>query len=571
MARILELTPEFGEYLRDESRSCGQAETISFPRTTDEVREVLRELARRDEQAGTFTPVCVQGGRTGLAAGAVPAGGHVMNLSKMNDYLGMRACSDDRGCTCLFIRVQPGLVLSQLRSDLADKNVPCAGFSEESMQAWRTFQDGPAVFFPTDPTEVSATIGGMVACNASGARSYRYGAVRPHVTGLRVVLADGQTLSLARGQVKEQGGRLHLTTEQGHDIDVPVPGYAMPHVKNASGYYAAPGMDAVDLFVGSDGTLGVICEIELELLASPAVTWGVSCFFETEEQAVDFTCAAREHIACASALEFFDEAALAILAHQRTCSQAFAALPATPDTARCCVFVELVCQSEERAYEELWRLGELMGQVGADEGQTWVARTDIDRETQRFFRHAVPESVNMLIDERRKADPTITKLGSDMSVPDACLAQVMKMYRTTLAQEGLESAVWGHIGNNHLHVNVLPRDAADYARGKELFKRWAAEVTRMGGAVSAEHGVGKLKRDFLEVMYGDEALHAMARAKVALDARGVLGRGNLFGQDILDQEVARAHEAGGTSPSQGALDTDGMGAGEPAVGHERQA
>ena len=156
MARILELTPEFGEYLRDEARSCGQAGTISFPRTTDEVREVLRELARRDEQAGTFTPICVQGGRTGPAAGAVPAGGHVMNLSKMNGYLGMRACGDDRGSTRLFIRVQPGLVLSQLRSDLADKNVPCAGFSEESMRACRAFQDGPAVFFPTDPTEVSA-------------------------------------------------------------------------------------------------------------------------------------------------------------------------------------------------------------------------------------------------------------------------------------------------------------------------------------------------------------------------------------------------------------------------------
>ena len=540
---IQSLTPEFGEYLRDESRSCGHAETISFPHTTDEVREVVREIAAHDKQAGTRTPVCVQGGRTGLAAGAVPAGGHVMNLSKMNGYLGMRAADDGQGGMRFYVRVQPGLVLSQLRSDLADKNIPCTGFSDASMQAWHAFQDGPAVFFPTDPTEVSATIGGMVACNASGARSYRYGAVRPHVSALRIVLADGQTLSLARGQAKEQGGVLALTTEEGSRIDGPVPGYAMPHVKNASGYYAAPGMDAVDLFVGSDGTLGVICEIELELLASPTVTWGVSCFFETEAQAIDFTCSVREHITCASAVEFFDEAALAILAHQRTSSQAFATLPATPEAARCCVFVELVCQTEERAYEELWQLGELMEQVGASESQTWVARTEIDRETQRFFRHAVPESVNMLIDERRKTDPTITKLGSDMSVPDACLAQVMQMYRTTLAQEGLESAVWGHIGNNHLHVNVLPRDAADHARGKELFKRWAVQVTSMGGAVSAEHGVGKLKRDFLEVMYGSDALHAMARTKVALDPRGIFGRGNLFGEDVLDEEIAAARTA----------------------------
>lgn len=542
MTKIQQLTLEFGEYLKDESRSCGHADTISFPRTTDDVRQVLAELARLDEEGGTCTPVCVQGGRTGLAAGAVPASGHVMNLSKMNAYLGMRACDDGRGATRLFVRVQPGLVLSQLRSDLADKNIPCAGFDDASMAAWHAFQEGPEVFFPTDPTEVSATIGGMVACNASGARSLRYGAVRPHVIALRVVLADGQTLALTRGQAKEHDGVLSLTTEQGGHIEVPVPTYTMPSVKNASGYYAVPGMDAVDLFVGSDGTLGVICEIELELLAAPAVTWGVSCFFEQEQQAMDFTCAARGRITCASAMEFFDEAALAILAHQRTTSRAFATLPVTPEGARCCIFVELVCQSEDKAYEELWEIADLMGQVGADESRTWVARTDLDREAQRFFRHAVPESVNMLIDERRKTDPTITKLGSDMSVPDACLHEVVQMYRTTLAEAGLESAVWGHIGNNHLHVNVLPRDAADYARGKELFKSWAGEVTHMGGAVSAEHGVGKIKRDFLEIMYGTQAIHEMARAKVALDPRGILGQGNLFGPDVLDAEVA-AHAA----------------------------
>ena len=538
MTKIQQLTLEFGEYLKDESRSCGHADTISFPRTTDDVRQVLAELARLDEERGTCTPVCVQGGRTGLAAGAVPASGHVMNLSKMNAYLGMRACDDGRGATRLFVRVQPGLVLSQLRSDLADKNIPCAGFDDASMAAWRAFQEGPEVFFPTDPTEVSATIGGMVACNASGARSYRYGAVRPHVSALRVVLADGQTLALTRGQVKEHDGVLSLTTEQGGCIEVPVPAYTMPSVKNASGYYAAPGMDAVDLFVGSDGTLGVICEIELELLAAPAVTWGVSCFFEQEQQAMDFTCAARERITCASAMEFFDEAALAILAHQRTTSRAFATLPVTPEGARCCIFVELVCQSEDKAYEELWEIADLMEQVGADESRTWVARTDLDREAQRFFRHAVPESVNMLIDQRRRSDSSITKLGSDMSVPDDRLRDVIAMYRRTLAEGGFESATWGHIGNNHVHVNILPRSAEEYARGTELFARWAAEVSAMGGAVSAEHGVGKLKAHFLEEMYGADHIAESARMKAQIDPKGQLGRGNLFSEEVLDAALA---------------------------------
>lgn len=140
----------------------------------------------------------------------------------------------------------------------------------------------------------------------------------------------------------------------------------------------------------------------------------------------------------------------------------------------------------------------------------------------------------MLIDERRRTDPTITKLGSDMSVPDERLHDVVALYRRTLAEAGLQSAAWGHIGNNHLHVNVLPRDAADFAAGKKLFSSWAAEVTQMGGAVSAEHGVGKIKRDFLRTMYGPEHILQMARLKRQLDPKGQLGRGNLFDEAVLD-------------------------------------
>ena len=121
-----------------------------------------------------------------------------------------------------------------------------------------------------------------------------------------------------------------------------------------------------------------------------------------------------------------------------------------------------------------------------------------------------------------------------MSVPDERLHEVMDLYRTTLAEAGLDSAAWGHIGNNHLHVNVLPRNAQDYAAGKELFVRWARAVTDMGGAVSAEHGVGKLKRDFLTVMYGPEHIAQMAALKRQLDPYCQLGRGNLFDPNVCE-------------------------------------
>lgn len=548
MVDIKPFTSEFDEYRKDESRTVGTAESISFPRSEREVREVLAHLAPER------VPVTVQGGRTGLAAGAVPRGGHAMNLSKMNRCLGMRRGPATAGveasqagaggplahealpCDTYFLRVEPGVVLAQLRKDLEDKNVRTAGWDAESLAAWEAFcQDERTFFFPTDPTETSATIGGMATCNASGARSYRFGPMRPHVSTLRVALADGDLLDLRRGAVRARGRSLDLETEGGRRIHVDLPTYDMPRAKNASGYYAADGMDAVDLFVGSDGTLGVITEIELELAVQPPVIWGVSCFFDSEDQAVAFTVLTRANMPAAAAIEYFDHDALAILRRQKATSTAFASLPDIDPETGCCIYVELQCRDEAAALEGLYRLGALLEQAGGSERDTWVGRTDLDRESQRFFRHAVPESVNMLIDKRRKTDPSITKLGSDMAVPDEHLLDVVRLYRTTLRAEGLQTAVWGHIGNNHLHVNVLPRSAEEHRHGKELFTRWAQAVTEMGGAVSAEHGVGKLKRDFLATMYGEKHVREMARVKRQLDPQGILGRGNLFPEELLDE------------------------------------
>ena len=520
---IFPVSAGYEGYCRDESRATGEAETISFPTCEQEVRAIVKEMAK------TKTPVTVQGGRTGLAAGAVPHGGHVMNLSKMTSFLGLRKEKD-----AFYLRLSPGAVLSVLNKAVADKALPHEGWDAASLDALAQFEAGGAYFFPTDPTETSATIGGMVACGASGAKSYRYGSVRPHVSALRLVLADGDVLALKRGDVRADGRRLTLVTEGGRRFAADLPAYRMPAAKNASGYYAADDMDAVDLIIGSDGTLGVLTEVEVELLPLPAVIWGVSCFFAGEAQAAYFTEGVRARVP-AAAIEYFDAGALDILRVQKRTGTAFSELPDVPERYGCCVYVELHCGSEEVAMAQLLAVGEEMTAAGGDEADTWVARTDMDRERLKFFRHAVPESVNMLIDERKKKDPVITKLGADMSVPDAMLHRVICLYREGLAYEGLESAIWGHIGDNHLHVNVLPRDEADYHRGKALFVEWAAAVTRMGGAVSAEHGVGKLKRDFLTVMYGKEHVREMAALKAAFDPDFLFGRGNLFAGTLLKE------------------------------------
>ena len=170
--------------------------------------------------------------------------------------------------------------------------------------------------------------------------------------------------------------------------------------------------------MGSDGTLGVATEVELALAPMPPVVWGVNCFFDGEDRAVGFVGAVRGAVPGLGAVEYFDPAALDILRSQRHCDPAFSSLPEVPPAYACCVFVELQEPGRPEALEALAAVGRAMGEAGADPAATWVGTTDVDRERQRFFRHAVPESVNMLIDERRRTDPAITKLGSDMAVPD---------------------------------------------------------------------------------------------------------------------------------------------------------
>jgi len=526
---IQEMTEGYAEYLRDESRSLGQAQSISFPKSEEEVIAVVHALH------ASLIPITVQGGRTGLAAGAVPAGGHILNVSRMNAITGLRQDADGN----FYVRVQPGLALSSLRKMLESKKFVGARFDAASRQALRAFLQAPEQFFPTDPTETSATIGGMVACNASGARSYHYGPARPYIEALRMVLSDGQTLALKRGGAKAQGRCLTLQTEQGQALPVPLPAYVLPHTKNASGYFVQDDMEAIDLLIGSDGSLGGITEIELRLLPLPAVMWGVSCFLEREEQAIDLVISVREQIKGIASMEYFDVDALAVLRRQKQQSSAFAQLPEVAEQFAAVVYFELHCESEEEAAARLFAIGDLLLAVGANSENTWVARTAVDLDRLMFFRHAVPEAVNMLIDARKKEHPGLTKLGTDMSVPNQHLRVVMRMYREMLAARGLQSAVWGHIGDNHLHVNILPRDDEDYRQGKELYREWARCITDLGGAVSAEHGVGKLKADFLAIMYGEENVAAMAAVKAALDPLALFGAGNLFAPELVRQSVAK--------------------------------
>jgi D-lactate dehydrogenase (cytochrome) len=526
-ALIRAMTDEYVDFRRDESRSVGNAESIAFPQSTEEIAGLIASLK-------PDMPVTIQGARTGIAAGAVPQGGLVLSLTGLKKIIGLR---HDSASSWFFVTVQPGVLLETLNTQIYTCDFDASAWSQPSIDALALMHKSPRQYFPPDPTEATASIGGMVACNASGAHTFFYGATRPYVEALRIVLSTGELVSLRRGQVRTLDGRLTLATEAGRKLTLTIPPYKMPSVKNAAGLYAAADMDAIDLFIGSEGILGIIAEIELRLIPAPALRWGLTAFLPDEAGALQYVRLLRgekcEGVpACEpvkpAAIEFFNTQALNLLRSVKAAGGAFAWLPEMPPHFNTAVYIECHGENEDEVCEKISQASELLQACGGSEETTSLADNQKEMENLRKFRHALPEVINMRIDELRKKDPALTKLGTDMAVPDAMLEQVVALYNADLKSAQLESVIFGHIGNNHLHVNILPASQDQYRIGKQLYEQWAQKIIAWGGTISAEHGVGRLKKNLLLRMYGQEGIAQMKAVKLAFDPALRLNPGVMF-------------------------------------------
>ncbi len=483
-------------YLTDASNMLGgHAEKLFLPTSIDEISSILRVA----NDSGI--PVTFSGARTGTVGGAVPLGGYIVSLERLN-----KIKSIDKGTMTAV--VEPGVILADFT-----KAVEAEG-----------------LFYPPDPTEWSCQIGGTVATNASGARSFKYGATREFVTGLTIVLADGDVLKLKRGAVfSKDAGTIEIISEGGRSITARIPTYERPNVrKNVSGYFNQQPVDAIDLFIGSEGTLGAITEIKLRLLPKAKRFFSGVVFFPTQEDLLAFVDAVKTasfasrndpHAGAmdASLIEYFDDRALAFIREK---------FPETPQGMAGAIFFEQETKAEnEDALFEQWTA--LFEKHNADIDGSWFTTTDADREKMRGFRHALPVSVNERVVRNKQK-----KIGTDMAVPDENFAGFLKYQKEMLDASGIEYVIFGHIGDCHLHANLLPKTDEEATRSRHIYGRFVAQSIMLGGCVSAEHGIGKLKSKYLYVMMGERYLNEMAELKKAFDPKGILGRGNLFGLEF---------------------------------------
>jgi D-lactate dehydrogenase (cytochrome) len=521
---------EIQSYLSDSSyMQSGHADRVVFPETAEDVAEILR-AATRDR-----TPVTISGAGTGTVGGRVPLAGIVLATDKLNQIKSIAHNEDGGG------------------SAVAESGVRLADLQESV--------DSERLFYPPDPTERSCYLGGTVATNASGARTFKYGPTRNYVQRLKIALATGDIIDLCRGELRaDHSGQVKIQLSSGRFIEARLPTYQMPHTrKHASGYYVAREMDVLDLFIGSEGTLGVVVEIEVALLPKPEALLSGIVFFSAEDDLLAFVQAARSRSLAnrasqrsaaklsslmdkalevtdrqarqqssgegesvtnldARALEYFDNESLNFL------RQKYETVPA--EAVGAVFFEQETTAATDDSLMNEW-LG-LLEQHHALVDKSWFATSEPDQAKLREFRHALPVLMNEWFARHNQR-----KVSTDMSVPDAEFPRMLHFYQSVLQPSGLRYTIFGHIGDNHVHVNILPRNDDEAAKAREIYLQFLKRAAAMGGTLSAEHGIGKLKSDYLRLFYSEENLREMAALKRAFDPAGILGRGNIFSEDYL--------------------------------------
>lgn len=390
-------------------------------------------------------PVVPRGAGTGMSGGSVPVqGGVVLSLERMNHILEI----DEQDFIAV---VEPGVITGDLQREVESRGL----------------------FYPPDPASRQfCTLGGNVAECAGGLRAVKYGVTKDYVLGLEVVLPTGEIITT--------GART---------------------VKSVAGY------DLTKLFVGSEGTLGVVTRITLRLLRLPETVRTLAAFFNEVPVAAKTASAIMASGVLPRALEFVDQAALRAVEGylKEDLSHGAAAM----------LLVEVDGPAESTA-READRIAEIMMQSGA----VRVDRAGSDAEREQLWK------------ARRSISPALytikpKKLNEDIVVPRSRIADSLREIAVIAERHGLLIVNFGHAGDGNIHTNIL-FDEVDLPKAEAAVKEIFASTLRLGGSITGEHGIGLSKAAYLPMELGSEAIAAMKRIKHALDPNNILNPGKIF-------------------------------------------
>lgn len=456
--------PAISPYTRDPVMNA-TPDAVLRPDTAGELQEMMRYCNSQK------IPVTLSAARTSMTGAALCDTGIVISLEKFDKIISL----DEDNAT---ITVQPNVILGEMQ-----RHVESRGF-----------------FYPPSPTSRNeCTVGGTIATNATGDTTFKYGTTRKYVHALKVVMGDGTLRVLTRQK--------------------PPP----PESKNTAGYFLQG--EEIDLFIGSEGTLGIVTEATLKLLRDVPDFLTFLIPFPSNMAALHFI-ATHEQLAAISprTMEYVDDAAAAIM-------RTHPSFPVLPQDAHAFV----ICQQEfpegdEESCIDAWfaALTVTLTQIRSPHllESIIVARTDTEHDRIAAWRHHIPATVGERHVQLHKDGGG--KVGTDWWVPLPCMIEMMQWMYTKSEELGIPFIAFGHLGNGHPHVNYLTRSADEKERARALVIDNCKKAVSLGGGVAGEHGLGKLKRNLLRIQHPQHVIDQMRIIKTHYDPNWILGRGNIF-------------------------------------------
>jgi D-lactate dehydrogenase (cytochrome) len=477
---------ELFNYLEDTSNLKGRASLLYLPQNSDEVAQSVRELSKKR------IPFTVSAGRTGTTGGCVPLQGAVLSLEKLNRII-------DIDVEKQTVRLEAGVSLENLESQVNRFNL--------TLRA--------------SPTESLACVGGTISTSASGVRGFGYSGIRDYVKEIEVILPSGEVLIVRRGKVIARQRNFYFEYA-GRQYRFSLPSYRMPAVKSQAGYFAKDNMDLIDLFIGSEGTLGVITSCVLSLQRLPFDIFDALVFFPKEELALSFVDTIKKHrrsgIITPASLEFFDKNSLEMLKGE------YSFIPA----AECAVYIEQEVESEELGGPLLEKWQAFIEESGASPDESILADTPALRKKVFEFRHRLPQLINEFLRQKKQI-----KAATDIAVSWENFPKMYGIYKDVAGRSGIDYVNFGHIGESHLHFNFLPHNDNQAQKAQGCIEHLCRSAVSLGGTVSAEHGIGKIKKPYLGIMFSRKELEEMADLKKYFDPDCLLGLDNIFDRELL--------------------------------------